>query len=192
VVFTENGVVLSKYITQEKWDKAKDRLKWLGHYAGSKVNKEEVNFALEKELKIEKPPAGEISHKIAEKYRGFLVYVSRTYRAMVRYLKGLHLSLDSWHPERDEDGWRMTNTVNRRVEVNYVWAKPPKFLAMVPRFQKDMDALLDFFQPEIPPRIPVRASESAAVYMVGDASRTGFGTTKWRHGEDKISATHGA
>jgi hypothetical protein len=55
-----------------------------------------------------------------------------------------------------------------------------------------MDALLDFFQPEAPLRIPVRASEPAAVYMGGDASGTGFGTTKWRHGKDKIGATHGA
>jgi hypothetical protein len=28
--------------------------------------------------------------------------------------------------------------------------------------------------------------------MVGDASATGFGTTKWRHGKEKFGATHGA
>jgi hypothetical protein len=82
VVSTENGVV-TKYITQERWEKSQNRLKWLGFYAGCAVKEEEVDFSLEKELKIAKPPAGKLSHKIAEKYRGFLVYVSRTYRAMV-------------------------------------------------------------------------------------------------------------
>jgi hypothetical protein len=34
---------------------------------------------------------GRIEHKRAELFRGFLVYVSRTYKSMVPYLKGLHL-----------------------------------------------------------------------------------------------------
>ena len=33
-----------------------------------------------------------------ESIRGFLVYFSRTYRDMNPYLKGLHLTLDSWRP----------------------------------------------------------------------------------------------
>jgi hypothetical protein len=89
---------------------------WLGHYAGCGVPSSEVDFGLEKELKIGKPPPGKINHKIAETYRGFLVYVSRTYRAMVPYLKGLHLTLDRWRPDRDEDGWRLSNTMDRRLE----------------------------------------------------------------------------
>ena len=32
--------------------------------------------------------------------RGFLVYVAREYRDMNLYLKGLHLTLDSWRPLR--------------------------------------------------------------------------------------------
>ena len=37
-----------------------------------------------------------------ESIRGLLVYVSKTYKDMIPYLKGLHLTLDSWRPFRDE------------------------------------------------------------------------------------------
>ena len=36
--------------------------------------------------------------------RGLLVYVSRTYRDMNPYLKGVHLTLDSWRPYIDGGG----------------------------------------------------------------------------------------
>jgi hypothetical protein len=191
VVSTENGVV-TKYITQERWEKSQNRLKWLGFYAGCELKEEEVDFSLEKELKIGKPPPGKLSHKIAEKYRGFLVYVSRTYRAMVPYLKGLHLTLDFWRADRDEDGWRVRNTVDPRLDAPSGREKPPKYVPMAPRFAGDMKVLLDFFKGDTPPRIPVRPTETAAVYMVGEASGTGFGTTTWKHGSEKIGATHGA
>jgi hypothetical protein len=53
----------------------------------------------------EDAPRGQMLHKTAESFRGFLVYVAHTYTAMVPYLKGIHLSLDSWRANRDEDGW---------------------------------------------------------------------------------------
>ena len=40
-----------------------------------------------------------------ESIRGLLVYMSRTYWDMNPYLKGLHLTLDSWIPLRDKEGW---------------------------------------------------------------------------------------
>jgi hypothetical protein len=60
---------------------------------------------------------GAHAKKDGESFRGFLVYVARMYKAMVPYLKGIHLSLDSWRANRDEDGWRITNTVEPRVEI---------------------------------------------------------------------------
>ena len=39
--------------------------------------------------------------------RGFLVYFSIMYREINIHLKGLHLTLVSWKPYRDEKGWRM-------------------------------------------------------------------------------------
>jgi hypothetical protein len=42
-----------------------------------------------------------------EKTRGFLVYVSKTYPPMTPFLKGLHLTIYAWRPERDEEVRRM-------------------------------------------------------------------------------------
>ena len=36
--------------------------------------------------------------------RDFLVYIARTYEVLVHYLKGLHLTIDGWRSDRDEDG----------------------------------------------------------------------------------------
>lgn len=35
-------------------------------------------------------------HSTLESYRGFLMYISRTYPMVAPYLKGIHLVLDSW------------------------------------------------------------------------------------------------
>ena len=39
--------------------------------------------------------------------RGFLVYVTRTYRYINTYLKGIHLILGNWRPYRDDKIWLM-------------------------------------------------------------------------------------
>lgn len=47
-----------------------------------------------------------VSHKEMEKDRGFLVHVARTYPSTRPYLKGFHLTLDSWRDHRDKEGWK--------------------------------------------------------------------------------------
>ena len=47
-----------------------------------------------------------LSFEDLERGRGFLDYLSRNYPSIVPYLKGIHLTLDSWCPNRDEDGWK--------------------------------------------------------------------------------------
>ena len=39
--------------------------------------------------------------------RGFLTYLCRTYPAISVWLKGYHITIDSWRPGRDEDGWKL-------------------------------------------------------------------------------------
>jgi len=56
-----------------------------------------------------RPPEGYLHRKQAESFRGFLVYVSKAFKSMIPYLKDIHLTLDHWRPNRDEDGWRMLN-----------------------------------------------------------------------------------
>ena len=51
--------------------------------------------------------APKLSHKELLSDRGFLVYVTRTYPAMVPYLKGFHLTIEMWRGGRDADGWKL-------------------------------------------------------------------------------------
>jgi hypothetical protein len=46
---------------------------------------------------------GSLDFKSLESKRGFLIYVTRTYPSMVPYLKGMHLTLDSWRPNWDAE-----------------------------------------------------------------------------------------
>jgi hypothetical protein len=49
----------------------------------------------------------QLSHKELLADRGFLVYVTRTYPAMIPYLKGFHLTIEMWRGGRDSDGWKL-------------------------------------------------------------------------------------
>ena len=51
---------------------------------------------------------GMLDFKELERDRGYLVYISRTYRAMVPYLKCIHQMLDSWKSGRNKDGWKLS------------------------------------------------------------------------------------
>jgi hypothetical protein len=52
-------------------------------------------------------PHQPLSHKELLSDRGFLVYVTRTYPAMVSYLKGFHLTIEMWRGGRDPEGWKL-------------------------------------------------------------------------------------
>lgn len=78
------------YVSEEKWIKARSLLN---------ATVEELNDTTHS-------PLAHLQHKPLEKTRGFLVYVCRTYPTITPYLKGLHLTLDSWRPNRDQFGWK--------------------------------------------------------------------------------------
>jgi hypothetical protein len=91
--------------------------------------------------------------------------------AMVPYLKGIHLTIASWHPLHDDNGWKNMSTVEPKCEVTAPW-----FVRTVPRLRQDVEGLLNFPSVEDPPKVPVRPAGAAiAMYMFGDTSRTGFG-----------------
>ena len=56
-----------------------------------------------------------------ESIRGFLVYVSITYRYMNSYLEGVNLMLDSWSSYMDEEGWRLRVEEINMVKVEGEW-----------------------------------------------------------------------
>ena len=75
------------YVSQEKWNKAQTIINNMLHeYHATKLHS--------------------LHFKTLEKSRGFLVYLSRTYPSITPYLKGIHLTLDSWRHNRDQDGWK--------------------------------------------------------------------------------------
>jgi len=77
------------YVSDDKWNKAKQYIQsW----------QDEICWCAQ-----HKTPTA-LPFKELEKGRGFLVYLSRTYPSIVPYLKGIHLTIDSWRPNRDEDG----------------------------------------------------------------------------------------
>ena len=121
-------------------------------------------------------------HKTLEKQRGFLVYVARTYPSLVPYLKGIHLTLDSWRGGRDSEGWKVFRQVAAHLDeslpVSASKDTSPEFVTAVPRLSSDIKGLLHLFQHESPPIRVVRSRQVISVlYGFGDASGAGFGDT---------------
>jgi len=72
--------------TQEKWDKARELMRDI---------LEQINSQ------------SQLNRKHLEKSRGFMVHVQQTYLAITPYLKGLHLTIDSWRLGRDKECWKV-------------------------------------------------------------------------------------
>ena len=90
----EGVVVMS---SQDKWDRMKVICAhWLDVVSGGQ---KELDF---KQLRSD---------------RGFMVYVTQAYPGMKPYLKGFHLSLETWRGNRSADGWKKGGDMIREVEV---------------------------------------------------------------------------
>ena len=100
---------------------------------------------------------GKIEFDTTERFVGFLVYVSQTYTSFVPYLKGIYLTLNSWRPGRNSDGWPLTEYEKDGEGVRVDELTPPALVTMVPRFKSDMKALLSLTQFKEPPKLPVRS-----------------------------------
>ena len=63
--------------------------------------------------------------------RGFLIYVVRTYKWLNPYIKGLHLTIDSWRPGRADNGFKLKGRElkqamacwesNKELDFGFVW-----------------------------------------------------------------------
>jgi len=138
--------------------------------------------------------AEELPHKRLEQIRGFLVYVTRTYRWLTPYLKGLHLTLDAWRSDRDEEGWRkskpkrakqpwpewlMTKLAEDETdeEASEEDVDAPAMVKPVPRFKDDVIAMKGLTQGSEPALQKCRVQNTlVAFYLLGDASGLGFGS----------------
>ena len=66
---------ISLQCSQEKWDKAKRYLQ---------------------EIKAELASHSRLAYKPMEQKRGFFIHLMRTYPCITPFLKGMHMTLDSW------------------------------------------------------------------------------------------------
>ena len=155
-VVTTDSESVNVLVSQEKWDKTR---KYIGE-----IMKE-----------LDGSTTGKVEHKPLERKRGFLIYVTRTYPCMVPYLKGIHLTLDSWRDGRDDDGWKR---VGYRGEAVFTTKGAPALVDAVPRLQDDLFALSLLTQGEEPPLRRVRSKKVFSIYYgFGDASAVGFCST---------------
>jgi hypothetical protein len=119
--------------------------------------------------------------KTLEWQRGFLVYITRTYPSLVPYLKGIHLTLDSWRPNRDNEGWKAHDQATFHVSGDTQACfednqQPPEYVMPVSRLATDLRGLATLFQYPSPPKRVVRSKAIVvAWYGFGDASGAGFG-----------------
>lgn len=187
VVFTEEGGVVL-LTSQEKWDRLKAICtKWLDL------------LELGEEMLV---------HKELLSDRGFLVYVTAAYPPMVPYLKGIHLTLETWRGGRDEEGWKVKPTKQEEESVSdddswtvvegvdeetirleeATHVPPPTgpdsgLTQAVPRMKNDLKALLELAASETPRQRVIRAKNIVtAYYGFGDASSGGFGASIERPG----------
>jgi hypothetical protein len=128
-----------------------------------------------------------VDHKVLERTRGLLVYVARKYKPMAPFLLGFHLTIDSWRPGRDEEGWRLRQSeVEASLESDdeseieegkgVEEGAPPMLVLYVPILSVDLKVLIQLTEAEATPLRRVRASRKAQiVYGFGDTSGSGFG-----------------
>lgn len=128
--------------------------------------------------------------KTLESYREYLIYISRTYPSINSYLKGIHLSIDSWWPWRADDSWKMSMAEIRNALQQWGYLadylalsiKPPSKVRIAPRLHMNIMALDHLFNSETPPYRQVQPSKTTvACYMFGDASVAGFGSSLEGH-----------
>jgi hypothetical protein len=184
VVHVVDALGVCTLLSQEKWTRTKAIiLKWLDIVQSGEV---------------------ELCHADLISDRGFLVYATRTYPAMIPYLKGFHLTAEMWRGNRDAEGYRLKEesgddaTVDSgstlgstedadRVRHHLPWnergdtkhAPATGTTQAVPRLEADLKALKILTNFDLPPLRVVRPFHSVHVYYgFGDASGRQFGSTK--------------
>lgn len=124
---------------------------------------------------------GLLNHKILEQQRGFFIHLQCTYPCITPFLKGMHLTLDSWRPHRDSEGWKQPDSEDTEDFDDSLFPSDPSsapVFVTAPQLYEDLDCLDRLFQPKHPPIRFIRSNKIVLVsYGFGDASGDGFGRT---------------
>jgi hypothetical protein len=129
VIFSDQGV-LRKFLSQKRWDKGK---------------------TLTTQLLESCRESGDFDRKFMLSARGFLVCVSMLYEFLTPFLKGLHLSAESWREGRDEEGWKTSD--NPKEDWDEVLRQMEEAEELIPGDVEipDEDELDDPIPPPEPP-----------------------------------------
>jgi hypothetical protein len=152
--------------SQDKWDKAK---------------------ALLAELAVELTCHGSLDHMGLESKWGFFIHLQRTYPTITPFLKGIHLTLDGWCPNRDRDFWKLSASPEDNIwdDTTESWVPlsaegqetAPCRVRPAPRLQQDLESLNALFHPLSPPlRYLQPTSISVCLYGFVHAG-AGFGSS---------------
>jgi hypothetical protein len=156
-------------------------------------------------------PRGPLPLQRLLKIRGFLMYVVRTYTWLNPYVKGLHLTVDSWRDGRAECGFKWTAKERREGRVMEMpcqcgdegWedqaasagledAKAPETVLPVARYLRDFECLQQLTAPKEPLRQLYRARHQAAFFVVGDLAARPRAAPWWSSTESTMSRERGA
>ncbi len=122
-----------------------------------------------------------------------------TYSWLDPYIRGLHLTVDSWRPGREESGFKLRG--KELEQAMEIWAtskslpcrreddgpdevgpmpcqlsgEAPGYVPPVPRMGRGVDCLLELTKALEPPRQLYRAKHVMAFFVIGDASGPGKG-----------------
>ena len=161
------------------------------------LKKWERSKAIIKQIQDELLVNGKLDFKQLKRDRGFLVYLSRTYRNMCPYLKGIHQTLDSWRSGRDSDGCRLTKSElfqfmlsDEEFDNSYTDEGSPVSVIPASRLKDHLEALVFILEGSFAKRNPARLASTGFVhYGMGDASGNGYGAAI--HEEDKLHFRYG-
>ena len=87
VVFVDKELGIIVLTSQEKWDRLKLICKkWLTRVEAGELD---------------------LNHSELRSDKDFMVHATQAYPGMKPYLKGFHLSMETWQGGRDEEGWKL-------------------------------------------------------------------------------------
>ena len=140
--------------------------------------------------------------KMLEQKVGFLVHVAMAYPMMFPFLKGFYLTMNSWRTGRDEDDWRLPPAALKAfmkesrgnkppeefVTLEVEETKAPKLVRAPTALIEHVDSLLELFEGEDPTLRLIRVKAIFEVlYVFGDASGSGFGSSWTGAKNEKVS-----
>jgi hypothetical protein len=125
-----------------------------------------------------------LPRKRLEQIRGYLVHVAQTYSTFSSYLIGLHMTINFWRPNQDQDGWGCSAAYIQGIKdrgdwpLNYDSGQGPATVRADLRLTHNIRALEELTFGEIPLLRRVCGRKTGRVlYGFGDASKAAFGAT---------------